>query len=33
MIVYGRSRGNKVHFKISPFDASNVSPYLNSGPV
>jgi len=30
MIVYAKSRWNRIHFKCSPFDASNVSPYLKS---
>ena len=29
MIVYGKSHWNRIHFKCSLFDASNVSPYLN----
>jgi len=28
MIVYGKSRWNRIHFKCSHFEASNVSPYL-----
>jgi len=28
MIVYGKSCWNRIPFIVSPFDASNVSPYL-----
>ena len=28
MIIYGKSCWNRIHFKFSPFDARNVSPYL-----
>ena len=28
MIVHVKSRWNIIHFKVSPFDMSNVSPYL-----
>ena len=28
MIVYAKSRWNRIRFNVSPFDASNISPYL-----
>ena len=29
MSVYLKSRWNGIHFNVSPFDTSTVSPYLN----
>ena len=29
IIVYGKSCWNRIHFKVSPYDASNVPTYLN----
>ena len=28
MIIYGKSCWNRIHFKCSPFDSSNIFPYL-----
>jgi len=33
MIVKAKSRWKRIHFKCSPFDESNVSPYLKTNKV